>query len=445
MKKWLAVLLSSFMLLGVTGCTVEEKAYFDEMEKMSKWEHTESVIKANLSFDLKQVPEYNKVDLEIKGNSYSILQDGKEPKGMMSFSVKEKNNLFNISEVKGYVDGNKVYFSKNYIEDVMKSTGQEIPEAVRAVKQEYLLMDTEAGIYGDLNNDIAHNNKFFKEYMKNFTDSTKRNEMFNKMEKIGSLLEFQTALKKEGRTYTLEMDSDMILDQAEKVIENAVKNMEQILKILDMNEAIPSDPTTLRSMREEYETSGRKMVKEAIPMLKKSLKGSKYTQKETFSDDSLHSEAMLNVQFEGFGNGKLSLVSDSKKISPKKFEFPSKDNVISFDKYMELYIPPVKDTLTIDTTKKTLSSKMTGKSVPIKLHRGEDGETLYQFAPIMSMAGIEYGYDKAQDSIYVVQKGERVNQELYEKNGVSYVEEYQLYRYGISTDSQGNKIVLTVR
>lgn len=446
MKKWLAVLLSSVMLLAPTGCTMEEKAYFDELEKLSQWEHSESTFKADLSFDMKNMPDQNnKMDIEVKGSSYSQSIKGEKARGFMNFSIKEKNGLVNVPEVKGFVDGTDVYISKNYIEDIMKSSGQEIPEAVKAVKQEYLLMDGKSPVYGNSVSGAPQSNEFFQQYMANMTEPTKRKEMFDKLEKAGSLLEFKTSLKKDGNTYIIEMDSDMILDQAEKVIENGVKNLAQIIEIFELKGAIPSDKETISSIQESYETSGRAMIKEGVPMLKKSLKGSKYTQKETFKEDYYHAKALLDLRFEGFGQGRMNLVSDMKKSSPKKVEFPAKENVISFNDYMELYIPPVKDTLVIDEKAGTIQSEKSGKTLSLKVEKGKDGETLYQFAPVMRMAGIEYGYDKVARSPYIMQKGEKVHQNLYEKKGVSYITNYEMMYLGIESKPEEGKLWLTIR
>lgn len=448
MKKKLSVVLAICMvILTLSACTTQQKAYLDELKKVSQWESYETASKGSIgfSFSLGETPETMSITFD--GNGYNYAKKGQPIKGYATFSIKEKSGKFNIPEIKAYIDGNKAYISKSYIEEIMKSSGEEIPAAVKEVKAEYLLMDYEKGIMPQevMGAMSSGYNRFMKQYTQALTDGTKRNEMIDKMAKIGDLIRFDIDVKQDGRTYTMALNSDELVDKSVASLDNTVKNMGKILEILELKKELGIDDSMIAELQKSYDNEAKAEIVKAVPELKETIKGSRVDIKEVFADDNYNGAVKFNLMVKDFGKFDMDYTTNSKKVAKKEIAMPKAENTISFEKYMELYLPPVKDTLTLNTKTNVLTSEKTGKSVTLKAATLEDGAKAYQFATFMQFVGIEYGYDKDVDMPYAMINGKKEHLALYEVNGVSYIEEWELGDLNIHSDfTDGNIHKLTV-
>lgn len=454
-KKLAALLLSMTMVLGITGCTPEEKSYLQEIEKVSQWEASESNVNMELSVKTSALfsaeNSKNEMEFVLKGDSYSLNPKGKLPQGMVTFSLKEKDGLINIPSVKIYMDGTNLYISKNYIESIFKATGEEIPEAVKQAKQEYLLLDStkQMSFDGRRSLPVMKSNQTLNNYLQKYSDPSKKKEFYSKMEQVGDLIGFKTGMKKEGRTFSVDMTSDYFIDQTVLSLDNIINNLDKILTLSELKEVLQVNDASIKMIQESYNNELKQEIIEVIPQAKEALAGSKYSGKETFTDSTYKGDVVLDLLFKGFGSATMKVTTDTKKVQAKPITFPAKDNVIDFEKYMELYVPPVKDFLIIDKKAGSVTSEKTGKSMPIKILQEGQFATQYQFAPLMKMAGIEYGYDKALDQIYIMSDGEKIPQNLYEENGISYVGKYDFVFYNFeeeyNPDENANIVRIAVR
>lgn len=454
-KKLAALLLSMTMVLGIAGCTPEEKSYLQEIEKVSQWEASESKVNMELSVETSGLfstgDPKDKMEFVLTGDSYNLNPKGELQQGVVNFSLKEKGGLINIPSVKIYMQGTKLYISKNYIEDIFRATGEEIPEAVKQVKQEYLLIDSTKQMSFDNASGlpVMKSNDALKAYIQKYSDPSKRKEFYSKMEQVGDLIGFKTGMKKEGRTFSVDMTSDHFIDQTVLSLDNIINNLDKVLTLAELKEVLQVNDASIKMIQEGYNNELKKEIVEVVPEIKEALAGSKYSGKETFTDSTYKGDVVLNLLFKGFGSATMKVTTDTKKVEPRPIPFPGKNNVIDLEEYMKLYEPPVKDVLIIDKKAGSITSEKTGKSMSIKVLEEGQFATQYQFAPLMKMAGIEYGYDKALDQIYIMSDGEKIPQDLYEENGVSYVGKYDFVFYDFeeeyNPDENSNIVRITVR
>ncbi|MDO4793272.1 MAG: hypothetical protein Q3993_03750 [Filifactor alocis] len=454
-KKLAALLLSMTMVLGISGCTPEEKSYLQEIEKVSQWEASESKVDMDLSVETLSFAmgegSKDKMEFVFKGDAYNLNPKGALQQGVVTFSLKEKGGLVNIPNVKIYMDGANLYISRNYIEGIFKATGEEIPEAVKQAKQEYLLLDGTKQMSFDSSSDfpVMKSNETLKAYIQKYSDPSKKKEFYSKMEQVGDLIGFKTGMKKEGRTFSVDMTSDHFIDQTLLSLDNVIKNLDKILTLAELKEVLQVNDASIKMIQESYNNELKQEIVQVIPEIKEAFAGSKYSTKETFTDKTYKGDVVLNLLFKGFGSATMKVKTDTKKVDPRPIPFPRKNNVIDFEDYMKLYEPPVKDVLIIDKKAGSVTSEKTGKSMPINILEEGQVTTQYQFAPLMKMAGIEYGYDKALDEIYIISGGEKIPQSLYEENGVSYVGKYEFVFYDFeeeyNSDENSNIVRITVR
>ena len=437
MKKRIALFLVSCMALGtMAGCTPEQKSYMEEAKKVSNWESFETTGKLSLDITAPgMIPliegatatppaqEKTHMDFDIKG--YTLNEKGKKQKGYALLSGKDDKGKFQLKDVKVFIDGKDVYISKNYMEDIMKySTNGELPKRVTDVKQEYILIANGMGELFTGEAMTPENTVFMQNYMDTMTNPEKRDELFTKLEKVFDLIEFNLPLKKEGQaTYTMKVNSDEFIDRAVHSLDKTVMNLDQILKIMEWKEIIP-EGDSVAEIQKEYANGKKEEIMKSVPDAKKLLKGSYLNTKETFSEDNYKGEIEANICVNEplYLKVNMKIDTESKKVAKKEVKVPTRAEAISLEDYMELYLPPVKDTIELNMKTNVLKSEKTGAEVKLKTITNGEGEVMYEFAPIMRSFGVQYGYDQKVHQVYYVDNGvKEYVEDIIEKNGISYI------------------------
>ena len=464
MKKRIALFLVSCMALGtMAGCTPEQKSYMEEAKKVSNWESFETTGKLSLDITAPgMIPliegatatppaqEKTHMDFDIKG--YTLNEKGKKQKGYALLSGKDDKGKFQLKDVKVFIDGKDVYISKNYMEDIMKySTNGELPKRVTDVKQEYILIANGMGELFTGEAMTPENTVFMQNYMDTMTNPEKRDELFTKFEKVFELIEFNLPLKKEGQaTYTMKVNSDEFIDRAVHSLDKTVMNLDQILKIMEWKEIIP-EGDSVAEIQKEYANGKKEEIMKSVPDAKKLLKGSYLNTKETFSEDNYKGEIEANICVNEplYLKVNMKIDTESKKVAKKEVKVPTRAEAISLEDYMELYLPPVKDTIELNTKTNVLKSEKTGAEVKLKTITNGEGEVMYEFAPIMRSFGVQYGYDQKVHQVYYVDNGvKEYVEDIIEKNGISYISieniDYRWVRDAMSEDD-GNTYRYVIR
>lgn len=436
MKKRMAFFLAGCMALAtMVGCTPAHKSYMEETKKVSNWESVETTGKLSLDITVPGIiseegeaiaptQEKTHIDFDIKG--YNLNEKGKKQKGYVLLSGKDDKGKFQLKDVKIFVDGTDVYISKNYMEDIMKySRNGELPKRVTDLKQQYILISNDLDSVFKNVTIGPDPSGIMDAYMDTMMNSEKRDKLFTKIEKVFDLVDFNLPMKKEGQsTYTMKLNSDELIDLTANSLDKAVMNLDKIIKIMDLKD-LSLEKDEIAEFQNAYVNDGVKdEIMAIVPKAKTLLKGSYLNTKETFAEDHYKSEMELNIFVNDPSNFKMNtkINTESKKAEKREVKVPTRAESISLEDYMELYLPPVKDTIELNTKTNVLRSEKTGTQVKLKTIKNGEGEVMYEFAPIMRSFGVQYGYDQKVHQVYYVDNGvKEYVEDIIEKNGISYI------------------------
>ncbi len=436
MKKRMAFFLAGCMALAtMVGCTPAHKSYMEETKKVSNWESVETTGKLSLDITVPGIvseegeavaptQEKTTMDFDVKG--YTLNEKGKKQKGYALLSGKDDKGKFQLKDVKIFVDGTDVYISKNYMEDIMKySRNGELPKRVTDLKQQYILISNDLDSVFKNVTIGPDTSGIMEAYMDTMMNSEKRDKLFTKIGKVFDLVDFNLPMKKEGQsTYTMKLNSDELIEITANSLDKAVMNLEKIIKIMDLKD-LSLEKDEIAEFQNAYVNDGVKdEIMAIVPKAKTLLKGSYLNTKETFEEDHYKSEMELNIFVNDPSNFKMNtkINTESKKAEKREVKVPTRAESISLEDYMELYLPPVKDTIELNTKTNVLRSEKTGTQVKLKTIKNGEGEVMYEFAPIMRSFGVQYGYDQKVHQVYYVDNGvKEYVEDIIEKNGISYI------------------------
>lgn len=436
MKKRMAFFLAGCMALAtMVGCTPAHKSYMEETKKVSNWESVETTGKLSLDITVPGIvseegeavaptQEKTTMDFDVKG--YTLNEKGKKQKGYALLSGKDDKGKFQLKDVKIFVDGTDVYISKNYMEDIMKySRNGELPKRVTDLKQQYILISNDLDSVFKNVTIGPDTSGIMEAYMDTMMNSEKRDKLFTKIGKVFDLVDFNLPMKKEGQsTYTMKLNSDELIDITANSLDKAVMNLEKIIKIMDLKD-LSLEKDEIAEFQNAYVNDGVKdEIMAIVPKAKTLLKGSYLNTKETFAEDHYKSEMELNIFVNEPSYLKMNakINTESKIVEKREVKVPTRAEAISLEDYMELYLPPVKDTIELNTKTNVLKSEKTGAQVKLKTIKNGEGEVMYEFAPIMRSFGVQYGYDQKVHQVYYVDNGvKEYVEDIIEKNGISYI------------------------
>ncbi|MGB5824537.1 MAG: hypothetical protein WBH44_10735 [Proteocatella sp.] len=355
MKKKLALLMTMMLMAtSLVGCSSEQKSYFDETQKMSKWESTESNVTGKMMVKVampsiveegKEAVEpelkYETINVDFDAKGYTLLETGKELKGLVTMNLKSDNEFIDIKDVKIFIDGDKVYISKNYFEGIITSAGGTIPEKVKQMKQEYILMDGSVKNAMMTDEELMASSEYqaMTNYIETITSPEKRDDMMVKMSKVMEIVDFDVPVTKAGRTYTMQLGSDQILEKALKSMDNIVNNTEEILKIMELQTQLNITKEDIASLQKEYNATGKTEAIKAFATAKEMIKGSSITSKESFEDDSYSSDMKLVLSVKDTMSAEMTIKQTAKKVAKQEVNVPKIENSIDMNKYMEALMP----------------------------------------------------------------------------------------------------------
>ena len=349
MKRKLGLFLAGILMAtSLAGCTSEQTSYMQETKKISSWESIDSDIKGNVKVKVPVVEpitegqttmptvKYDVLNVNFDGKAYTLDASGKAPKAYVTLNLKsDKKDVLDIKDVKIYVDSEKVYVSKNYFEGIMKSTGQELPKALKDVKQEYILIDGDMGQSGTT---TPAEYKAMEDYIKAISSPEKKDEMMNKLTKVMEKINFDIPVTKTDRTYTVTLTSDQLLDKALKSMDSIIANSEEIVKMLGIQEQLKLTQEDFSELKKSYNEKGKAEITTGIATAKEMLKGSSIKTKETFGDDTHVLDMNFRFVVKDMMDMDMTMNQTSKKAEKKDIVMPKVENSISIDKFMEKMI-----------------------------------------------------------------------------------------------------------
>lgn len=355
MKRKVGLFLAAMLMTtSLAGCSSEQASYVQELTKVSKLESLESEIKGSVKVKVPVMeavetqaqqtstqattPEvkYETVNVTFDGKGYTLNSKDQGSKAFVTLNMKSDENVLDIKDVKIYVDQDKVYISKNYFEGIMKASGTELPESLKTVKQEYVLLDSSVSA-----TDASSSPEYqaMENYIKAVTAPEKKDEMMANLTKAMNKIDFDIPVVKSDRTYTISLTSDQIIDKTTKSMDNIVNNAEELVNLLGLKDIAKLTKEDYAELKKAYNETGKAEMTSGMNIAKEMLKGSSITTKETFGDNSYVMDFNLKLVAKDMMEMEMKMNETSKVVEKRTITLPKAENSINFEKYMEMMMP----------------------------------------------------------------------------------------------------------
>ena len=280
--------------------------------------------------------------MDINAEGYTLNEsDGSATKAYVKMDLISDKKELNIKDIKIYVDNENVYISKNYLDAVMGASGQPLPDSIKNMPQEYIIMSTalDTSVMTEEEASASAQYQAMSEYIESMTSPEKRGEILEKASKIMDIVGFSVPVNKAGRTYTISLNSDQIIDMSVKSIDKTVVNIEEILKIMDLSPEFKVSKEEIAELRKQYNETGKDQIFQAMAVAKETIKGSEMTTKESFTDSTYKSDIGMKLIMRDMMDLNLSMTQTAKKVEKRELAMPDLKNAVSMDKYMEAFMP----------------------------------------------------------------------------------------------------------
>ncbi|MDR5588950.1 MULTISPECIES: hypothetical protein [Clostridium] len=308
LKKTLSIVMAATLsIFTIAGCSEQGKNYSKELNNLTKWEATSSEFTGEMSIEANGENE----NFTFSGTSYMKGQT----QGHMNFKFNSKSGKINIPELDMYLDNGISYISKNYYTQNFTLNGIEAPKSISNISADYIGIDS--GL--DMNSLIELTKS--PDYLSNLST-----QLFGKNNDV------EIPMKQNGREYSVNMDSDQIVDLVSKGISGLSENLDNSNSTfkLGLNEEM------IKTLKEGVkDPSFKTMLEQAKPM----LNGSNISTKEKFTDDSYTAEFNMNVQIAGMAKINIKVNSTSKKAEVKDVSMPVNRVTFTQEQFMNMMIP----------------------------------------------------------------------------------------------------------
>ena len=308
LRKTLSIIMAATLsVFTIAGCSQEGNNYSKELDKLAKWEATSSEFNGEISVEANGEKENFKFD----GTGYISGQT----KGHMNFKFNSESGKINIPNLDVYLDNGISYINKDYYEQNFTLNGAEVPEEIKNIPAQYIGIDS--GV--DMNSLMELTKS--PDYLSNFAT-----QLFGKDNAI------EIPIKQNGREYSVNMDSDQIVDLVSKSISGLSQNIDSSNSMfnLGLNEEMT------KALKDSVnDSSFKSMIEQIKPM----LKGSSISTKEKFTDDSYTAEININIEVAGMAKINMKVNSTSKKAEAKDVSLPISRTTFTQEQFMNMMIP----------------------------------------------------------------------------------------------------------
>lgn len=296
MKKVLCLLMVSIMMFAMMGFTPAEQAYIKDSKAMMEWKATEG--QSTMDFELKtpdgEMAKYQ-VQMKSKGDMKNLITH-------IVINVKAvdvpKDAPQLPEKIELYTKGSDMYVDKASMKALFKAMrGQDFP-----VTEDFVLLKSDTG--------MAMDYKTMQEVM----------DYFYTMD-----LGIDTGLEKDGNRYTLNMDSDKMIDLADAYIKYILRNFDKMPKQLF---PMGDQPKVTDEEKEAFYNEYVKMAAPFIEQAKAAIKGSTLWQETIVRSDEVLSEGKLSLKIEG-AEFVLKSTSRSYEVADVNIKLPQSVKVLS--------------------------------------------------------------------------------------------------------------------
>ncbi len=294
------------IMLSTMGFTTTEKAYWEENEKVMNWGGIESKQDLSLSFKSPDGMELNyKMDIASKGKIQDMIT-------YIEINTESLDATYPdspvIPQIKLYTKGSNLYINKEAFMAFVNMSGNMDLD----IKEDYIMIKSDQTV--DMSESL----------MKELMDFIKQMD-----------LGIDTGMVKEGNKYTLNLDSDKMIDLLDAYLRYIIVNIDKLPAGIVPEEAKLSEEEK-KEMLEMYDA----FVTPYKDTAKATIKGSSYMQVDTFGETNYEQEAALDIK-SPMGNGTLEMKSVSNKVENLNIIVPTSVKVVTEEELAEMMTPPM--------------------------------------------------------------------------------------------------------
>lgn len=340
-KKILTIFLVLIAAITLGACSANTTAYLDASQKVANWKG--SKVTGQL--------EYN---VEVKNPETQEVMKIKFPVSLTGEQVgKDKAHvLMNLDFTNLKKEIAKVSKSQEEIAGLNK----DVPDKIKMdlyVKGNEVIMSKDifalgSGSFNDIKEDYIsiadEENGLSPKAAQYFNSEEFKTDLIKLMDLASKDIKQEIDFKVEGNTYTLNANSDAIIDQFIKSADGVMKNWDAVstsaLAIVD-KAGLPMNDEERKDFKELNKEYKAEDLKEAAKGVKEMIKGSNISQKTTFEENKVIQDLAMQFNFAEFVKvsvkGKVNTVKDENV----KINFPTSVKKLTTEEYMKLIMPNV--------------------------------------------------------------------------------------------------------
>lgn len=404
-KKLLSLVMVLTMLLTLSACSPNMKAYISKTSEVAKWKGVESEAKGNvkisakemnveettgkeviktvdfnlpLTAKVKQAGEKIEMDLVYDLAEFKKMME-KEEAGNMGMTIPEKLDF------KIFIDGEDIIINKSVFLQLM---GDEAPADLKNIKEDYIRIKNDPST-------IANNPALNQKSMKYLNSAEFEADILKVFETALKDYKANTDIKVDGNTFTYEATSEELTDDTVNAITSMVKNWDvtktALLPILnkmgmEYTEAQLNEEISVADFNEAELKNSAKEVKDA-------LKGSNLKYKVEFGKDTVKEDAAVNLVINSKENGadvKMNITSEgiTKKNENIAVNIPKAKEMTS-QELMSIFMPGMDEPY--------IQIRLNGEEIFFEDQQAviRNDRTLVPFRAMLEKLGAEVKWDQA--------------------------------------------------
>ncbi|WP_315078206.1 hypothetical protein [uncultured Clostridium sp.] len=307
LKKTLSIIMATTLsVFTITGCSSEAMSYSKEINNLAKWEATNSQFTGEVNVEAQGESE----KITFTGTSYNKGQD----QAYIELKFNDASNKINIPELKLYMDKGITYMNKSYYMNTFTANGGTAPTGLVDLPYEYIGIDSGMD-------------------MNAITEMTKSPDYLANLGKmIFGDSKVELPLVKNGREYSMNMNSEEMMDLVSKAAKAMANNLDSSNSGLNLGfdaEMIKNIQTAVKDP--SFDTT--------LNQAKALIEGSTLSTKEVFTDNDYKSEMNINLQIKDMAKVSIKVNTTSAKAEVKNIEIPASKTILKEDEFMNLIMP----------------------------------------------------------------------------------------------------------
>lgn len=302
MKKTLLITLLIISMLAVVGFTPLGESYWGEVKEIYEWGAMKGETEAE--FDL-SIPEMGiNYQYKIYIDSQSNLDDFN---AYSKIKVQDLEGKLVFPVIEMYTYGSDLYINTEAVLAILSVAG--ISDGVK-IDEEFIMLKNEVGV--EVNSDILND---ALDFLRNMD------------------LGIDLDMIKEGNTYTLELESDELIDLIDAYMKYVIENIDKMPASLTQGQGILITEAEKQEALESYNA----FINQYKDMAKLFAKGSTLSMQATFEDDEYDESFELDIKTP-LGKLRMASAATTSKIEATSFELPTSVKVVTAEELAELMI-----------------------------------------------------------------------------------------------------------